>query len=60
MWNENIETERVAANDAEDPVEGVPPGATPSPTITASIGPTAYGQAMRACLATPFASFKSR
>jgi hypothetical protein len=60
MWTENIEIERVATNDAEDPVEAVPPGATPPPNITASIGPTAYGRARRACLATPFASFKSR
>jgi len=30
MWNENIEIERVATNDAEDPVEAVPPWGNPS------------------------------
>jgi len=35
-------------------------GQSPHPTIAASIGSTAYGRVRRACLATPFASIKSR
>jgi hypothetical protein len=34
--------------------------ASPSSDMAVSIGSMAYGRARRACLATPFASFKSR
>jgi len=34
--------------------------ASPSSDHSSLIGSTAYGRARRACLATPFASFKSR